>query len=45
MKALIQRVSSAQVTVDSEVISSIGRGLSVLIGIREQDTEHDVDFM
>ncbi len=38
MKAVIQRVSSASVTVDGEVVSSIGRGLCVLVGIHRDDT-------
>lgn len=33
------------VTADEEVISSIGRGLCVLIGISRDDTEKDIDFM
>ncbi|XP_055377851.1 D-aminoacyl-tRNA deacylase [Condylostylus longicornis] len=45
MKAIIQRVTSAKVTVNEELISSIGRGLCVLVGICQDDTEKDVDFM
>ncbi|MEA2375809.1 MAG: D-aminoacyl-tRNA deacylase [Thermoleophilaceae bacterium] len=37
MRALVQRVSSASVTVDGERISSIGRGLVVLLGVRSGD--------
>ena len=37
MKAIVQRVTSASVTVNGEVISSIGRGLCVLIGIHKDD--------
>ncbi|KAJ3552803.1 hypothetical protein NM688_g3962 [Phlebia brevispora] len=33
MRAVVQRVSSASVTVDSQLVSSIGRGIMVLVGI------------
>ncbi|KAI5752368.1 D-aminoacyl-tRNA deacylase isoform X1 [Diaphorina citri] len=45
MKALIQRVTNASVTVDSNVISSIGMGLCILIGISRHDTEKDMDYI
>ncbi|KAL4881080.1 D-Tyr tRNAtyr deacylase-like domain-containing protein [Aspergillus karnatakaensis] len=45
MKAVIQRVKSASVTVDGELISKIGRGLLVLAGIGRDDTEKDIDTM
>lgn len=41
MKAVIQRVSSARVHVNGELISEIGRGLCVLVGISNEDTEED----
>ena len=37
MRALLQRVSSASVTVDGQVVGSIGRGLLVLVGIHKDD--------
>ena len=37
MRAVVQRVSSASVSVDGERIASIGRGLLVLLGVREGD--------
>jgi len=37
MRALLQRVSSASVTVDGQVTGSIGRGLLVLVGIHKDD--------
>lgn len=45
MRAVIQRVSSASVTVDNKLISEIGRGLVCLIGICEGDTTADADWM
>ncbi len=43
MKLVIQRVSSASVTVDNEVIGSIGKGYMVLIGVGEKDTPEIAD--
>ncbi|XP_037517755.1 D-aminoacyl-tRNA deacylase isoform X1 [Rhipicephalus sanguineus] len=45
MRAVIQRVRSAAVHVDGRVISSIGRGLCVLVGIHRDDTEDDIDYI
>jgi D-aminoacyl-tRNA deacylase len=45
MRALIQRVTRASVTVDGEVISSIGPGLLVLLGVARGDTERDADWL
>ncbi|CAE6472497.1 unnamed protein product [Rhizoctonia solani] len=45
MRAVIQRVSSASVTVDSHVVSSISQGLMCLIGIGDDDTEKDSDYI
>ena len=41
MKAIIQRVQSASVSVDENVIASIGRGICVLIGIHKKDTNKE----
>ncbi|OQD81902.1 hypothetical protein PENANT_c024G06316 [Penicillium antarcticum] len=43
MKVVIQRVKSASVSVDSELISSIGKGLLVFAGIGQEDTEKDAE--
>ena len=43
MRALIQRVSHAQVDVDDVVIASIGRGLLVFLGVGQNDAEAQVE--
>ncbi|NND64275.1 MAG: D-tyrosyl-tRNA(Tyr) deacylase, partial [Flavobacteriaceae bacterium] len=43
--ALIQRVSSASVTVESDKVSKIGKGLLILLGIENEDTQEDVDWL
>ncbi|XP_011298305.1 D-tyrosyl-tRNA(Tyr) deacylase isoform X4 [Fopius arisanus] len=45
MKVIIQRVRQASVTVDGLVISEIGRGLCVLVGIKANDTLADMEYM
>jgi len=45
MRALIQRVSSARVEVDSRVTGAIGAGLLVLLGVRREDTEAEADAL
>jgi D-aminoacyl-tRNA deacylase len=45
MRALIQRVSRASVSVDGRRISEIGGGLLVLLGVSRQDTEADADWL
>lgn len=45
MKAIIQRVVSASVTVEGRLISSIGRGLCVLLGISRDDEQKEADWM
>lgn len=45
MRAVIQRVSEASVTVDGEVASKIDRGLLILIGIEEDDSKEDVQWL
>lgn len=44
-RAVIQRVLNASVTVEGSVVGSIGRGLCVLIGIHEDDTEADAEYI
>ena len=45
MKAVIQRVTNASVTVDSEVVSEIGEGLLVFLGVAQGDDEKDADVL
>jgi D-aminoacyl-tRNA deacylase len=45
VKAVIQRVTGASVTVDGREISRIGRGLAVLLGVGREDTIKDVNFL
>jgi D-tyrosyl-tRNA(Tyr) deacylase len=45
MRALIQRVSQASVTVDDKVISQIGKGLVVLLGIGHGDGEEQTAYL
>ncbi|WP_127021626.1 D-aminoacyl-tRNA deacylase [Flagellimonas beolgyonensis] len=45
MRTVIQRVSKASVTVDGEVVSSIGHGLLVLLGIEDADGTDDIDWL
>jgi D-tyrosyl-tRNA(Tyr) deacylase len=43
VRALVQRVSEASVTVDGEEVARIGRGLLVLLGVRRGDGEAEAD--
>jgi D-tyrosyl-tRNA(Tyr) deacylase len=45
MRALVQRVSEASVTVDGRVTGAIGRGLLVLVGVTDGDTDEDRDWL
>ena len=45
MRAVIQRVKRAQVSVGGKVISSIGQGFLVLVGVGRGDTEQDADHI
>ncbi|CDO56271.1 similar to Saccharomyces cerevisiae YDL219W DTD1 D-Tyr-tRNA(Tyr) deacylase [Geotrichum candidum] len=43
MRAIIQRVKSASVTVDGKIVSMIDQGLLVLVGVGQKDTEEDCE--
>ncbi len=43
MKTVLQRVSEAHVAVDGEVVGRIGRGVVLLVGVEQGDTEADAD--
>ncbi|HSI15503.1 MAG TPA: D-aminoacyl-tRNA deacylase [Chthoniobacter sp.] len=45
MRAVIQRVSSASVTIENEIAGQIDHGLLVLLGIEETDTAEDIDWL
>src|SRR5215203_5287514 len=45
MRAVIQRVSEASVTIDGNVHGRIGQGLLVLLGIEEQDSDEDITWL
>ena len=45
MRAVIQRVNKASVSVDGRVVGSIGHGLAILLGVRVGDTEAEAQWM
>jgi D-tyrosyl-tRNA(Tyr) deacylase len=45
LKALVQRVSRASVSVDGKLVSEIGPGLLVLLGVGREDSEADADWL
>jgi D-tyrosyl-tRNA(Tyr) deacylase len=45
MRAVVQRVSRASVKVDNEITGEIGNGLLVLLGVAQEDTEADADYL
>lgn len=45
MKTVIQRVSSASVTIDSKIVAEIQKGLLVLIGIEDADNQEDSNWL
>jgi D-tyrosyl-tRNA(Tyr) deacylase len=45
MRIVIQRVSQASVTIDNKLVSEIGNGLMVLVGVENDDTEADCDWL
>ncbi|TDO84289.1 D-tyrosyl-tRNA(Tyr) deacylase [Flavobacterium chryseum] len=45
MKVVLQRVSQASVTVDSKIVADIQKGLLVLVGIEDVDTQEDIEWL
>ena len=45
MKVVIQRVFSASVTIDSKIVAEIQKGLLVLVGIEDADTQEDTNWL
>jgi len=45
LKAVIQRVSGADVKVDTKSVGRIGRGILVLLGVEKEDDERDADWL
>ena len=45
MKVVLQRVSEASVTVDQQKVADIQKGLLVLVGIEDADTQEDIDWL
>jgi len=45
MRAVVQRVTRANVTIDGEIVGEIGNGLVVLLGIARDDTKEDADYL
>jgi D-tyrosyl-tRNA(Tyr) deacylase len=45
MRVVVQKVSEAKVNVKDEVVSSMGNGLLILLGIEDADTEEDIDWL
>ena len=45
MRAVVQRVTDAKVSVEDKICGSIGKGLCVLLGVETDDTKKDLDYM
>lgn len=45
MKALIQRVSRASVSIENQLYSEIGAGLLILLGVGHDDTQEDIEWL
>jgi D-tyrosyl-tRNA(Tyr) deacylase len=45
MKIVLQRVSSASVTIDNKIVADIQKGLLVLVGIEDADNQEDIDWL
>jgi D-tyrosyl-tRNA(Tyr) deacylase len=45
MKVVLQRVSQASVTIDAKIVADIQKGLLVLVGMEDSDTQEDIDWL
>jgi D-tyrosyl-tRNA(Tyr) deacylase len=45
MRAVVQRVSCASVSVDAKIVGDIQDGFLILLGIGQEDTEEDIDYL
>ena len=45
MRVVIQRVQSCSVEVDGKIVGKIGKGLAILLGIEDADTQEDIDWL
>ena len=45
MKVIIQRVTSASVTIEAEIVANIQIGLLVLVGIEDEDSQEDINWL
>jgi D-tyrosyl-tRNA(Tyr) deacylase len=45
LKIVLQRVSSASVTIDNKIVADIQKGLLVLVGIEDADSQEDIDWL
>lgn len=45
MRAVVQRVTKASVAINRELVSAIGQGLLILVGVGNDDTEADADYL
>ena len=45
MKVVLQRVKSAQVTIDDQIVGQINAGFVLLVGVADDDTTADIDYL
>lgn len=45
MKVVLQRVAEASVTIENKIVASIQKGLLILVGIEDADTQEDIDWL
>lgn len=45
MRAIIQRVQSSSVSIEGDIVASIGLGFMILLGIEHTDTEQDIEWL